>query len=104
MEILRQHHGDEIDAIFKVAVGGGGLIAGIAAYIQIPLSAASRSSSAWESLEDAAGMARIAAGGQTRVTLGAGRDVLAGRRSRQYGASAKRPCVSRVSMSMKSSW
>ena len=32
MEILRQHHGD-IDAIF-VPVGGGGLIAGIAAYIK----------------------------------------------------------------------
>jgi threonine dehydratase len=31
MEILRQLHGDQIDAIF-VAVGGGGLIAGIAAY------------------------------------------------------------------------
>src|SRR5471032_1842377 len=31
MEILRQRHGDEIDAIF-VAVGGGGLISGIAAY------------------------------------------------------------------------
>jgi threonine dehydratase len=31
MEILRQHHGDEIHAIF-VPVGGGGLIAGIAAY------------------------------------------------------------------------
>jgi threonine dehydratase len=31
MEILRQHHGDNIDAIF-VPVGGGGLIAGIAAY------------------------------------------------------------------------
>ena len=31
MEILRQQHGDAIDAIF-VAVGGGGLIAGIAAY------------------------------------------------------------------------
>jgi len=31
MEILRQKHGDEIDAIF-VPVGGGGLIAGIAAY------------------------------------------------------------------------
>ena len=31
MEILRQHHGDTIDAIF-VPVGGGGLIAGIAAY------------------------------------------------------------------------
>ena len=31
MEILRQRHGDEIDAIF-VPVGGGGLIAGIAAY------------------------------------------------------------------------
>ena len=31
MEILRQQHGDEIDAIF-VPVGGGGLIAGIAAY------------------------------------------------------------------------
>jgi threonine dehydratase len=31
MEILRQRHGDEIDAIF-VPVGGGGLIGGIAAY------------------------------------------------------------------------
>ena len=31
MEILRQRHGDEIDAMF-VPVGGGGLIAGIAAY------------------------------------------------------------------------
>ncbi len=31
MEILRQQHGDEIDAIF-VPVGGGGLISGIAAY------------------------------------------------------------------------
>jgi threonine dehydratase len=31
MEILRQLHGDEVDAIF-VPVGGGGLIAGIAAY------------------------------------------------------------------------
>jgi threonine dehydratase len=31
MEILRQQHGDAIDAIF-VPVGGGGLIAGIAAY------------------------------------------------------------------------
>ena len=31
MEILRQHHGDDIDAIF-VPVGGGGLISGIAAY------------------------------------------------------------------------
>jgi threonine dehydratase len=31
MEILRQLHGDDIDAIF-VPIGGGGLIAGIAAY------------------------------------------------------------------------
>jgi threonine dehydratase len=31
MEILRQRHGDEIDAIF-VPIGGGGLIGGIAAY------------------------------------------------------------------------
>ena len=31
MELLRQHCGDEIDAIF-VPIGGGGLIAGIAAY------------------------------------------------------------------------
>ena len=31
MEILRQQHGDDIDAIF-VPVGGGGLIGGIAAY------------------------------------------------------------------------
>lgn len=33
MEILRQCAGDQIDAIF-VAVGGGGLIAGIAAYVK----------------------------------------------------------------------
>ena len=33
MEILRQHHGDDIDAIF-VPVGGGGLIAGIGAYVK----------------------------------------------------------------------
>jgi threonine dehydratase len=33
MEILRQRHGDAIDAIF-VPVGGGGLIAGIAAYVK----------------------------------------------------------------------
>lgn len=33
MEILRQHSGDDIDAIF-VAVGGGGLIAGVAAYVK----------------------------------------------------------------------
>jgi threonine dehydratase len=33
MEILRQHAGDDIDAIF-VAVGGGGLIAGIATYVK----------------------------------------------------------------------
>lgn len=33
MEILRQAHGDELDAIF-VPVGGGGLIAGIAAYVK----------------------------------------------------------------------
>jgi len=32
-EILRQRHGDQIDAIF-VPVGGGGLIAGIAAYVK----------------------------------------------------------------------
>ncbi len=33
MEILRQHSGEDIDAIF-VAVEGGGLIAGIAAYVK----------------------------------------------------------------------
>ena len=33
MEILRQQHGDEIDAIF-VPVGGGGLISGIASYVK----------------------------------------------------------------------
>ena len=33
MEILRQRHGDQIDAIF-VPIGGGGLIAGIAAYVK----------------------------------------------------------------------
>src|ERR1700690_2361816 len=34
MEILRQQHGDEIDAIF-VPIGGGGLIAGVAAYTKV---------------------------------------------------------------------
>jgi threonine dehydratase len=33
MEILRQRHGDAIDAIF-VPIGGGGLISGIAAYVK----------------------------------------------------------------------
>jgi threonine dehydratase len=33
MEILRQRHGDNIDAIF-VPIGGGGLISGIAAYVK----------------------------------------------------------------------
>lgn len=33
MEILRQHPGESLDAIF-VAVGGGGLISGIAAYVK----------------------------------------------------------------------
>ena len=33
MEILRQHPGEKIDAIF-VAIGGGGLIGGIAAYVK----------------------------------------------------------------------
>lgn len=33
MEILRQHSGEDIDAIF-IAVGGGGLIAGIATYVK----------------------------------------------------------------------
>ena len=33
MEILRQHSGEQIDAIF-IAVGGGGLIAGVAAYVK----------------------------------------------------------------------
>jgi threonine dehydratase len=33
MEILRQHPGEDIDAMF-IAVGGGGLIAGVAAYVK----------------------------------------------------------------------
>jgi threonine dehydratase len=33
MELLRQHPGDKIDAIF-IPIGGGGLIAGIAAYVK----------------------------------------------------------------------
>jgi threonine dehydratase len=33
MEVLRQHSGEDIDAIF-IAVGGGGLIAGIGAYVK----------------------------------------------------------------------
>src|ERR1700683_3454005 len=52
MEILRQRHGDEIDAIF-VPVGGGGLIAGIAAYCK---SFSPRNKIIGVEPEDAAGM------------------------------------------------
>jgi threonine dehydratase len=64
MEILRQHHGDEIDAIF-VPVGGGGLIAGIAAYAK---SLYPRIKIIGVEPEDAAGMYESLRAGK-RVTL-----------------------------------
>jgi threonine dehydratase len=64
MEILRQRHGDEIDAIF-VPVGGGGLIAGIAAYTK---SLYPRIKIIGVEPEDAAGMFESLRAGK-RVTL-----------------------------------
>jgi threonine dehydratase len=64
MEILRQHHGDEIDAIF-VPVGGGGLISGIAAYTK---SLYPRIKIIGVEPEDAAGMYESLRAGK-RVTL-----------------------------------
>jgi threonine dehydratase len=64
MEILRQRHGDEIDAIF-VPVGGGGLIAGIAAYAK---SLYPRIKIIGVEPEDAAGMFESLRAGK-RVTL-----------------------------------
>src|SRR5580698_10025331 len=64
MEILRQQHGDDIDAIF-VPVGGGGLIAGIAAYAK---SLYPRIKVIGVEPEDAAGMYESLRAGK-RVTL-----------------------------------
>jgi threonine dehydratase len=64
MEILRQQHGDDIDAIF-VPVGGGGLIAGIAAYAK---SLYPRIKIIGVEPEDAAGMYESLRAGK-RVTL-----------------------------------
>ena len=64
MEILRQWHGDDIDAIF-VPVGGGGLIAGIAAYVK---SLYPRIKIIGVEPEDAAGMYESLRAGK-RVTL-----------------------------------
>ena len=64
MEILRQRHGDEIDAIF-VPVGGGGLIAGIAAYAK---SLYPRMKIVGVQPEDAAAMYESLRGGK-RITL-----------------------------------
>src|SRR5579871_4035537 len=64
MEILRQMHGDEIHAIF-VPVGGGGLIAGIAAYAK---SLYPRIKIIGVEPEDAAGMYESLRAGK-RVTL-----------------------------------
>jgi threonine dehydratase len=64
MEILRQHHGDEIDAIF-VPVGGGGLIAGIAVYAK---SLYPRIKIIGVEPEDAAGMYESLRAGK-RITL-----------------------------------
>jgi threonine dehydratase len=64
MEILRQHHGDSIDAIF-VPVGGGGLIAGIGAYAK---SLYPRIKIIGVEPEDAAGMYESLRAGK-RITL-----------------------------------
>jgi threonine dehydratase len=64
MEILRQRHGDNIDAIF-VPVGGGGLISGIAAYVK---SLYPRIKVIGVEPEDAAGMYESLRAGK-RVTL-----------------------------------
>ena len=64
MEILRQWHGDDIEAIF-VPVGGGGLIAGIAAYAK---SLYPRIKIVGVEPEDAAGMYESLRAGK-RVTL-----------------------------------
>ena len=64
MEILRQAHGDDIDAIF-VPIGGGGLIAGIAAYAK---SLYPRIKIIGVEPEDAAGMYESLRAGK-RVTL-----------------------------------
>jgi threonine dehydratase len=64
MEILRQWHGDEIDAIF-VPIGGGGLIAGIASYTK---SLYPRIKIIGVEPEDAAGMYESLRAGK-RITL-----------------------------------
>ncbi len=64
MEILRQQHGDAIDAIF-IPIGGGGLIAGIAAYAK---SLYPRIKIIGVEPEDAAGMFESLRAGR-RVTL-----------------------------------
>ena len=64
MEILRQRHGDNIDAIF-VPIGGGGLISGIAAYVK---SLYPRIKVIGVEPEDAAGMFESLRAGK-RVTL-----------------------------------
>jgi threonine dehydratase len=64
MEILRQRHGDEIDAIF-VPIGGGGLISGIGAYVK---SLYPRIKIIGVEPEDAAGMYESLRAGK-RVTL-----------------------------------
>lgn len=64
MEILRQWHGGDLDAIF-VPIGGGGLIAGIAAYVK---SLYPRTRIVGVEPEDAAGMFESLRAGK-RVTL-----------------------------------
>jgi threonine dehydratase len=64
MEILRQWHGDDLEAIF-VPIGGGGLIAGIAAYVK---SLYPRIKIIGVEPEDAAGMFESVRAGK-RITL-----------------------------------
>ena len=97
MEILRQQHGDEIDAIF-VPIGGGGLIARHCGVRQGALSDASGSSAS--SPRTAAGMHESLRAGK-RVTLdrvGMFADGVAVRRS------AKSRFAWRSNSSTRSSW
>ena len=92
MEILRQRSGEDIDAIF-VAVGGGGLIAGVAAYVKYLFP---KIRIIGVEPEDADAMSRSLQAGK-RVTLRSRRHLCGRRRgaSRRRGAVPARARVRR---------